>query len=130
MTTNRKLLAALFLCIAALVTGSVMLFRLRFYRTLVLRDLSVTNTQTASVAFNPSNIRWTISGQVQGSGVVVVPGIFSNSVSGQFSTSGTGDYYATNVSLIFIPQGKASGEVRGEFFLSDGLWGEISLRLR
>jgi len=119
MTKRRKLLAALLLSFAALIIVPVTLFRLRYCRTVIIRDLSVTHTQTVAVAFRPSNIRWKISGHVRGTGTVFVPYILSNSVSGSFSTNGAGDYYDTNVSVIFMPQGQASGRLRGSFFFND-----------
>src|SRR5689334_20999156 len=105
--------------IATLIAGPVVLFRLRYCPTVVIRDLSMRSTQTVSVACHPSNMRWKISGQVQGTGTVFVPDVFSNSVTGKFSTNGAGDYYDTNVSVIFIPQGRASGKVRASFFIND-----------
>ena len=119
MTTKRKVLTMLLLCIAALIIVPVTLFRMRYCRTVVVRDLSMASTQTVSVAFHPHNVRWKISGHVQGTGIVFVPYVFSNSVSGSFSTNGAGDYYDTNVSVIFIPQGQATGKVRGSFFLNN-----------
>jgi hypothetical protein len=64
-------------------------------------------------------MRWTISGDVRGTGTVIVPHVFSNTVSGRFSANGAGDYYDTNVSLIFVPQPEASGTIRGSFRLKD-----------
>ena len=119
MTTKRKVLTTLLICFAALIILPVALFRLRYCRTVVIRDLSEAHTQTVSVAFHPSNMRWKISGHVQGTGTVFVPYVFSNSVTGNFSTNGAGDYYDTNVSVIFTPQGQASGKVRGSFFIND-----------
>jgi hypothetical protein len=119
MTTERKLLITLGLCIAALILVPMTLFRLRYCRTVVIRDLSVAHTQTVSVAFHPSNMRWKISGHVQGKGTIYVPCVFSNTVTGSFSTNGAGDYYDTNVSVIFMPQGQALGKVRGSFLIND-----------
>jgi hypothetical protein len=118
MTTKRKLLTTLLLCIAALIIVPLTILRVRYCRTVVIRDLSMPQTQIVSVAFHPSNMRWKLSGHVRGTGTVVVSYVFSNNVIGNFSTNGAGDYYDTNVSVIFIPQGQASGKIQGSFFLN------------
>ncbi len=119
MTTRQRVLLFVALGIVALAAVPVLLFRARYCRGVVVRDLGATSTQTVSVAFHPSNMRWKISGDVQGTGTIFIPYVFSNSVSGAFSTNGAGDYYETNVDVIFIPQGRPSGEIRASFFLND-----------
>ena len=119
MTTRKRIFVVVLLAVAALVAVPVLLFRARYCRTVVVRDLSVASTQTVSVAFLPSNGRWTVSGHVEGTGTLFIPYVFSNSVSGSFSTNGAGDYYDTNLSVIYIPHGPASGKIRASFFLND-----------
>jgi hypothetical protein len=103
----------------AIVVAVMVMFRFRYSRTIVIRDLSTTSTQTVSVAFRPHDMRWKISGDVGGTGTVIVPYIYSNTVSGKFSANGAGDYYDTNVSLIFVPNAQAAGIIRGSFFFKD-----------
>jgi len=55
-------------------------------------------------------MHWNVSGNVQGSGIVMISYVLSNRVTGSFSTNGGGDYYDTNVSLVFVPDGQASGD--------------------
>jgi hypothetical protein len=119
MTTRKRIHFVVFLVIAALVVVPVLLFRARYCRTVVVRDLSVSSTQTVSVAFLPSHVRWTVSGHVEGAGTLFIPYVFSTNVSGNFSTNGAGDYYDTNLTVIYIPQGAVRGKIRASFFLDD-----------
>lgn len=105
--------------VAVHVVTPVLLFRARYCRTVVLRDLGVPSTQTVSIAFLPSHVSWSVSAQVEGAGTLLIPGVLSNTVSGRFSTNGAGDYYATNLTVIFSPQGAARGKVRASFCFSD-----------
>jgi hypothetical protein len=119
MLTRKRIFVVVIIAVAALVALPVLLFRARYCRTVVVRDLSVASTQTVSVAFLPSHVRWTVSGHVEGTGMLYIPYVFSNSVSGSFSTNGAGDYYNTNLTVIYIPQGAAHGKVRASFSLND-----------
>jgi hypothetical protein len=78
-------------------------------------DLGNSRTQTVAVAFRPDRMHWKVSGNVQGTGTVMISSVLSSRVSGNFSTNGGGDYYDTNVSLIFVPDGQASGWVKASF---------------
>jgi hypothetical protein len=73
--------------------------------------LGFVETQTVSLAFSPHHINWNASGDMEGTGSHV----YSNRVSGKFSVSGGGDYYETNVSAAFVPEGKATGSIRASF---------------
>jgi hypothetical protein len=119
MTTRKRIFAGILLAASVLVAVPVLLLRARYCRTVVVRDLSVASTQAVSVAFLPSNMRWTVSGHVEGTGTLFIPYVLSNSVSGSFSTNGAGDYYETNLTVIYIPQGAARGRIRASFFLND-----------
>lgn len=87
-------------------------------RSIAFTDLSKAQTQTVSVAFLPNSMRWAVSGDVQGTGTLVVSYKYSNQLSGTFSVKGGGDYYDTNVTMIFIPEGQAKGKIKGSFRLS------------
>ena len=113
--TRKRILFKVCLPVLAAVGLALVLFRVRYCRTVTLRDLSVGETQTVSVAFLPHHVDWKISGDVEGSGVVVVSYVYSNRVSGRFSASGGGDYYETNASVAFIPEGEATGRIRASF---------------
>ena len=91
------------------------LFQARYCRSVTLRNLASGETQTVSVAFMPCHAVWTVSGDVDGNGVVVLSYLYSNRVSGKFSVHGRGDYYDSNASVRFIPDGKATGKIRASF---------------
>ena len=91
---------------------STSLFYLRYIRTAVLTDLSIPQTQTVSVTYPPAHMYWKVSGDVQGTGTVMISHVLSNKVSGRFSTNGGGDYYDTNASVSFIPDGPARGKIK------------------
>jgi hypothetical protein len=144
-TRRRGCLRGALITLCVVVTVPTILFRQRYCRTAVIRDLTVPQTQTVSIAFMPYHMNWSISGSVKGSGTVrilsgngtegatyfepdstgnwvmtnYVRPYFSLKVNGDFSTNGFGDYYATNTSLVFIPDGKATGKVRGTFFFNN-----------
>jgi hypothetical protein len=106
--------------IVALIGLSVLLFRARYYRGITLTNLTNGETQTVSVAVLPSRMDWKASGNVEGSGFLVISSAYSNRVSGSFSVAGGGDYYETNASVAFIPEGKASGKIRTSFRFNNG----------
>ena len=113
--SRKRMLLGVCLSVVAAIGLAVMLFRARYSRTVTLRDLTNGETQTVSVAFNPHHMDWKVSGDVEGSGFVVLSYVYSNRVSGKFSVGGGGDYYETNVSAAFIPEGKATGKIRASF---------------
>jgi hypothetical protein len=112
---SKRILLGVFVLIIGAVALAVVLFQARYCRSVTLRDLRQGGTQTVSISFSPYHVNWKISGNVQGTGVVVVESCYSNQVSGKFSASGRGDYYDTNASVVFIPQGEVTGEVRASF---------------
>jgi hypothetical protein len=57
-------------------------------------------------------MHWKVSGEVQGTGTVMISCVLSHKVSGSFSISGGGDYYDTNASVSFIPDGRARGKIK------------------
>ena len=114
MFSKRKMLIWLVL-VGVVVTAPAMFYRLRYFRTAVIDDLRTSRTQTVSVAFLPHTMRWRVSGNVQGTGMVMIPYVLSTRVTGPFSTNGSGDYYDTNISLIFVPDGPASGKIKASF---------------
>ena len=118
MTTRKRILVILLLAVAV----PVLWFRARHCRTVVVRDLSVASTQTVSVAFHPISLRWSISVHAEGTGTLYIPYVFSNIVSGSFSTNGAGDYYDTNVTVIYIPRGTTHGKIRASFLLHEFYW--------
>ena len=101
-----------------LLASPFVLYRVRYVRTAVITDLSTAHTQTVSIAFLPDKMDWKVSGQVQGAGIILISHVFSNRVTGHFSARSGGDYYSTNVSLIFLPEGGATGKVRASFDFS------------
>jgi hypothetical protein len=103
------------LVILALVVLGCVLFQSRYCRSVTLRELATGQTQTVSVAFMPYHADWKVSGEVHGSGTLMLSYVYSNQVSGKFSASGGGDYYDTNASAAFIPHGAARGEIRASF---------------
>ena len=117
--TRKRTILTIRIGLAMVVAVPAALFRFKYYRTIVIHDLSMTSTQTVSIAFHPHHMRWKISGDVRGTDTVVMPYVFSNTVSGKFSANGAGDYFDTNVSLIFVPQAEAGGNVRGSFLFKD-----------
>lgn len=119
MSAKRKLLIVLCIGLGASVTFALLGVWAKYNRSVVIRDLSVASTSTVSVGFQPHAIAWKMSGRVQGTGTVYVPWLFSNTVTGSFSTNGGGDYYLTNLSVTFTPEGEASGKIRISFFFND-----------
>ena len=113
--SRKRILLGVCLPILATLGLAVMLFHARYSRTVTLRHLSNGETQIVSVAFNPYHVDWKVSGDVKGSGFVVLSYVYSNRVSGRFSASGGGDYYESNASAAFIPEGKATGKIRASF---------------
>src|ERR1051325_10074681 len=91
--SRKRMLLGVCLSVVAAIGLAVMLFRARYSRTVTLRDLTNGETQTVSVAFNPHHMDWKVSGDVEGSGFVVLSYVYSNRVSGKFSVGGGGDYY-------------------------------------
>lgn len=114
MSSKRKILIWLVLAVVLFLTPAL-LYRHRYVRTAVIDDLGNSRTQTVSVAFHPDRMHWKVSENVQGTGTVMISYVLSNRVSGIFSTNGGGDYYDTNVSLIFVPDGQASGWIKASF---------------
>ena len=114
MSSTRKMVIWL-LFAGVMVATPALLYRLRYVRTAVIDDLGTSRTQTFSVAFRPDTMHWNVSGNVQGSGIVMISYVLSNRVTGSFSTNGGGDYYDTNVSLVFVPDGQASGKIKASF---------------
>jgi hypothetical protein len=114
----KRMLLGVSLPILAAIGLAVVLFLARYSRTVTLRDLGNGETQTVSLAFNPHHMDWKVSGEVVGSGFVVLSYVYSNRVSGRFSASGGGDYYESKVSAAFIPEGKegkVTGKIRASF---------------
>jgi hypothetical protein len=118
MLANLKPLRWLLLAGVA-VAVSVLLFRFRYMRTAVIDDWSVSRTQTVSVSFLPHTMHWKVSGHVQGTGTVMISSGFSNVVTGSFSIKGGGDYYETNATVVFVPNGQASGKILASFRFGD-----------
>ena len=114
MSSKRKTLIW-FVLAAMLVAAPILLFRFRYVRSVTIDDLKTSRTQTVSVAFLPDTMHWKVYGQVRGTGTVMISHVLSNKVMGVFSTNGGGDYYDTNVSLIFVPDGQASGKIKASF---------------
>jgi hypothetical protein len=106
--------------ILAVIGLSVLLFRARYHRTITVTNLTDGETQTVAVALLPHRMDWRASGEVEGSGFLVLSSVYSNRVSGRFSVSGGGDYYETNASAAFIPDGQASGKIRTSFRFNNG----------
>lgn len=113
--SRKRAMFGKFLPIIAVFGLAWVLFQARYCRSVTLRNLAGGETQTVSVAFMPCHADWKVSGDVDGSGIVVLSYLYSNHVSGRFSAKGSGDYYDTNASVTFIPDGKASGKVRASF---------------
>lgn len=97
---------------AVLVAVPILLFRQRYVRTVTFTDLSISQTQTVSIAFLPTKLHWKGCGNMQGSGSINISDVWSNNVTGSFSISRSGDYYETNATVVFVPDGKASGKIR------------------
>ena len=119
MLSKRKILHWVFVAFVVLAIPALW-YRLRYVRKAVIDDLRTTRTQTVSVAFRPHAMAWKVSGQIQGTGSVMISHVYSNKVSGSFSAAGGGDYYETNVSLVFVPDGDgtANGKVTASFRFS------------
>ncbi len=110
MSSKRKVLIRLLLAVIAVATAAL-LYRFRYIRTAVINDLGTSRTQTVSVAFLQDKMRWKVSGDTQGSGIVMISYLLSNRIMGTFTTNDGGDYYDTNDSLVFVPDGQASGKI-------------------
>src|SRR5262245_29553673 len=120
MMTRCRVLFGVCLPVLASVGLLWILFEGRHRRSVTLRDLTPGETQTVSVAFPPHHANWKISGRVEGTGIVMVAHFYSNRVSGTFSAGGGGDYYETNASVAFIPEGEVTGRIRASFRFHGG----------
>lgn len=84
----------------------------RYVRTVVLSDLRRPQARTVSIGFHPTAMHWSVSGEIQGTGIVMVSYVLSNRFSGHFETNGRCDYYDPKASVSFVPDAPARGEVR------------------
>jgi hypothetical protein len=107
------------LALAVVVAVPIVLFRFRYCRTVVFRDLSTMQTKTVTLNIRPRSINWSLAGNVQGAGTLVISYVYSNTVSGKFVVHDAGDYYATNVTVSFVPNGPAKGKIRASFCFSE-----------
>ena len=113
--SRKRVLFGVCLPVLAAVGLAWVLFLARTSRSVTFSDLTKAQTQTVSVAFLPHKVKWKVSGKVDGTGVVMLAHVYSNRVTGKFSVNGGGDYYDTNASVVFIPEGKATGKIRASF---------------
>jgi hypothetical protein len=97
------------LALAIVVGLSMALLLHRYVRMVSLADLSI--PQTVAIGFQPVHMHWRVSGNVDGSGTLMIHS-FSNRVSGAFSVKGGGDYYDSTASLKFVPDVKSKGKIR------------------
>jgi len=95
-----------------------LIYRSRTIRAVTISNPTIAQTQQVSVRFPPSGVRWSASGNVVGTGTLVIPYLFSNRVSGSFSTNGATDYYESNAWVIFVPEGQPRGKIRASFHFS------------
>jgi hypothetical protein len=102
--------ALIIMGVVALVAWAA--FSARYVRRVEFTNLSVAQTQTVSVAFSPTQVRWRAAGELQGVGTLIIPGHRGIKVSGSFSTNGFNDHYETNAAVIFLPGGQPTGTIR------------------
>ena len=103
--------------ILTLFFGSALLILLILHRPattriVVFSNLTVDQTQTVSSVTIPTALEWKMEGEIQGTGSVTIGNYFLNHVTGRFSSNGTGDWYATNATVMFSPEQPAKGKIQ------------------
>jgi hypothetical protein len=84
-------------------------------RRAAITDLSRPRLAEVSVGFAPNEVQWKMSGHIEGAGSVIIPFLFSNMLSGDFSAQGRGPYTRSNAWLVVVPEGEAHGRVEAVF---------------
>ena len=112
MRTGSKILMPAVCAIGFVSVLALAAYDKRYVRKVAFEDLSRSQTQTVSVAFQPTRLRWKMRGKIHGSGTVTISCVLSNRVTGTFSMEGDQDYYDTNALITFAPEGKTDGKIR------------------